>query len=309
MAPGSPETLGEGDIENCGQDYGARERPQRWGSGSGSLPLVWLLCKRVQAAADFVLDDLRSITFIVALINALIQMLVYAYSLGRIITNYSPELSSHNYSQVCALSAAPYPLNQQRVASCAVPSSPHRLLQLHCLSLSVHGHRVLGRHPCVHGPLRGRLASHRGPADMSPPPSWFFSPFALGRAGKEACGANDCLGTLLAEGLRSFLMKGRQNSVVKIALVSIFILVEILLLALYVLECRLLVDMSVHLIDLDLVEVLGIKRVTLLGPTRRLLPTYCIETVSFFIHRSSSDSKSSALELIQNTGHSSSSLW
>lgn len=45
--------------------------------------------------------------------------------------------------------------------------------------------------------------------------------------------------------------------------VSVFFLavIEIILLALYVLECRLLVDMSVHLIDLDLVEILGIKQV------------------------------------------------
>ncbi len=94
--------------------------------------------------------------------------------------------------------------------------------------------------------------------------------------------------------------------------VSVFVLavVEIILLALYVLECRLLVDMSVHLIDLDLVEILGIKQV---------LAPYLLyhasmkqrERVNCSLpwRRSWSGSESSERESIPSTGPTSSSWW
>jgi hypothetical protein len=97
--------------------------------------------------------------------------------------------------------------------------------------------------------------------------------------------------------------------------VSVFVLavVEIILLALYVLECRLLVDMSVHLIDLDLVEILGIKQV----PAPYLLHHASMEQrerldcslFSFPSLRSWSDSESSERESIPSTGPTSSSWW
>ncbi len=76
-----------------------------------------------------------------------------------------------------------------------------------------------------------------------------------------------CYAQLLESGASQYLPSWIRAACTKACridfFVSIFlvIVVEIILLALYVLECRLLVDMSVHLIDLDLVEILGIKQV------------------------------------------------
>lgn len=95
--------------------------------------------------------------------------------------------------------------------------------------------------------------------------------------------------------------------------VSVFVLavVEIILLALYVLECRLLVDMSVHLIDLDLVEILGIKQVLAPYILRHASAWNSEKKLNCSLPslRSWSDSESSGRDSIPSTGPTSSSWW
>lgn len=58
---------------------------------------VWQFCDRV---AGILLANARSITFVMAMINSIIQILIYGFSLSTIINNYSPELHHNNYPQV-----------------------------------------------------------------------------------------------------------------------------------------------------------------------------------------------------------------
>jgi hypothetical protein len=51
-------------------------------------------------AAGVLLGNSRSVTFIMALINSTIQILIYVFSLSTIINNYDPELHKNNYPQV-----------------------------------------------------------------------------------------------------------------------------------------------------------------------------------------------------------------
>jgi hypothetical protein len=51
-------------------------------------------------AAGVLLGNSRSVTFIMALINSSIQILIYVFSLSTIINNYDPELHKNNYPQV-----------------------------------------------------------------------------------------------------------------------------------------------------------------------------------------------------------------
>jgi hypothetical protein len=168
-------------------------------------------CDRV---AGVLMANSRSTTFIMALINAVVQILIYAYSLSTIINNYDPELHKNNYPQ--------YLMHHLGYFNYMV---------FHCLSTGVMSWAVL------------HLSLHSCHAFLQ-----FFSLLLLSSPHTPAW-------------VRS-VVKGCERSSIGLY-VSVFILavVEIILLALYVLECRLLVDMSVHLIDLDLVEILGIKQV------------------------------------------------
>jgi hypothetical protein len=98
--------------------------------------------------------------------------------------------------------------------------------------------------------------------------------------------------------------------------VFLLAVIEIILLAFYVLECRLLVDMSVHLIDLDLVEILGIKQVScrcgepylssrvLLGGSQTLMESFLLPFT-----RSWSVSENLEQDSILSTGPISRSSW
>jgi membrane-anchored protein YejM (alkaline phosphatase superfamily) len=165
-------------------------------------------------AAGVLLGNSRSVTFIMALINSTIQILIYVFSLSTIINNYDPELHKNNYPQ--------YLMHHLGYFNYMV---------FHCLFTGVMSWAVL--HLCLY----------------------------ICRSFFRLC-TNALLSSPEVPASVRSVVKGCGRYPISLC-VSVFVLavVEIILLALYVLECRLLVDMSVHLIDLDLVEILGIKQV------------------------------------------------
>ncbi len=102
-------------------------------------------------AAGVLLGNSRSVTFIMALINSSIQILIYVFSLSTIINNYDPELHKNNYPQVglhlfmlAYNVTSPIVCARAPIVCTAVPDAPPGLLQLHGLPLPVHRGNELG---------------------------------------------------------------------------------------------------------------------------------------------------------------------
>jgi len=209
-----PERL-RGDVEHgLNGPVGGHHDRQHAAAQDGDFLLSSPAGRFCDRMAGVMLANSRSVTFFMALINSVIQILIYVFSLSTIINNYDPELYKNNYSQ--------YLMHHVGYFNYVV---------FHCLFTGVMSWATL--HLCL---------------------------FAV-RTCFNFCTLVLLSSSLVPASLRSMIKASERYPIGLYASVFLLAVIEIILLAFYVLECRLLVDMSVHLIDLDLVEILGIKQV------------------------------------------------